>query len=197
MRTPGASRSTPRPPARSSTPTSGPTASASCRWRRTFPPRWPAPTAPGSGSRSWNGFAQHPALIRDAGPPGAVKVGLKLFNSLDDDAFQLAMLAAVHDPGVSRPDYLIYANRLFDPERVFDGHRGIAYGGPDLSDRNLRLLGSLRAGSGRGPHPARRPGYECHRRHRLGTDGRRVSRCAAARAFSCTRTFNFRSTSTP
>ena len=95
-----------------------------------------------------------PPLIRDAGPPGAVKVGLKLFNSLDDDAFQLTMLAAVHNPGRSRPDYLVYANRLFDPERVFDGHRGIAYGGPDLSDRNLRLLTRLAGRSGRGPDPA-------------------------------------------
>jgi hypothetical protein len=92
-------------------------------------------------------------LIRAAGPPGAVKVGLKLFNSLDDDAFQLTMLAAVHEPGTSHPDYLIYANRLFDPDRVFDGHRGIAYGGPDLGDRNLRLLSTLRADQGAGHIP--------------------------------------------
>jgi hypothetical protein len=96
-----------------------------------------------------------PELIRAAAPAGAVKVGLKLFNSLDDDAFQFAMLAAVHEPGPARPDFLIYANRLFDPDRVFEGHRGIAYGGPDLSDRNLRLLSALRAAQrpveGRGP----------------------------------------------
>ena len=48
------------------------------------------------------------------------------------------MLAAVH--GDCRPDFLIYANRLFDRQRVFDGVQGVAYGGPDLSDRNLRLL---------------------------------------------------------
>jgi hypothetical protein len=89
-----------------------------------------------------------PALIRGAAVAGAVKVGLKLFNSLDEDVFQLAMLAAVHEPGPSRPDFLVYANRLFDPERVFEGHRGIAYGGPDLSDRNLRLLSALRAAQG-------------------------------------------------
>jgi hypothetical protein len=86
-----------------------------------------------------------PTLIRRAAQAGAVKVGLKLFNSLDDDVFQLAMLTAVHEPGPSRPDFLIYANRLFDTDRVFEGHRGIAYGGPDLSDRNLRLLSALRA----------------------------------------------------
>ena len=88
-----------------------------------------------------------PELIR-AAAPGQVRVGLKLFNTLDDDDFQLAMLAAVHDD--CRPDFLIYANRLFDPERVFDGVRGVAYGGPDLSDRNLRLLSRLRAGQERG-----------------------------------------------
>jgi hypothetical protein len=94
-----------------------------------------------------------PPLIRGAGPPGAVKVGLKLFNSLDDDAFQLTMLASVHEAGPSRPDFLIYANRLFDPERVFEGQRGIAYGGPDLSDRNLRLLSALRASQAAGECP--------------------------------------------
>jgi dihydroorotate dehydrogenase len=85
-----------------------------------------------------------PELIRSAVPPGRVKVGLKLFNSLDDDAFQLRMMAQVH--GESRPDFLVYANRLFDPDRVFEGKRGVAYGGPDLSDRNLRMLSSLRSG---------------------------------------------------
>ncbi len=84
-----------------------------------------------------------PALIRQAAEPGQVALGLKLFNSLEGDDFQLAMLAAVHDG--SRPDFLVYANRLFDPDREFEGHRGVAYGGPDLSDRNLRLLSALRA----------------------------------------------------
>jgi hypothetical protein len=98
-----------------------------------------------------------PPLIQGAAPAGAVKVGLKLFNSLDDDAFQLELLAAVHDPGPSRPDFLVYANRLFDPDRVFEGHRGIAYGGPDLSDRNLRLLSALRAGQAAGTIPRAGP----------------------------------------
>ena len=55
-----------------------------------------------------------PELIR-AAAPGQVRLGLKLFNSLDDDAFQLAMLR--RGPRPSRPDFLIYANRLFDPDR--------------------------------------------------------------------------------
>ncbi len=90
-----------------------------------------------------------PDLIRSAATgEDRVKVGLKLFNSLDDDAFQLAMLVEVH--GENRPDYLVYANRLFDPDRVFEGQRGVAYGGPDLCDRNLRLLSDLRASQARG-----------------------------------------------
>ncbi len=89
-----------------------------------------------------------PALIRDAAGAGAIKLGLKLFNSLEDDDFQLAMLSTVH--GESRPDFLVYANRLFDPDRQFEGKRGVAYGGPDLSDRNLRLLTRLRVAQARG-----------------------------------------------
>ena len=83
-----------------------------------------------------------PGLIRGAVEGDAIRVGLKLFNSLEDDAFQIAMLEQVHGPG--RPDFLVYANRLFDPERVFQGQKGVAYGGPDLSDRNLRVLSMFR-----------------------------------------------------
>jgi hypothetical protein len=91
-----------------------------------------------------------PPLIRRAVPGrDKLRIGLKLFNSMDDDAFQLAMLAQVHDQP-ERPDFLIYANRLFDPDRVFEGKTGVAYGGPDLSDRNLRLLSRLRAAQERG-----------------------------------------------
>lgn len=72
-------------------------------------------------------------------PRAGVRVGLKLFNALFDDDFQLEMLDAIHDaPG--RAEFYIYGNRLFDPNREFDGVRGVAYGGPDLSDRNLRVL---------------------------------------------------------
>lgn len=90
-----------------------------------------------------------PELIRTAGESAedsaaarghSVIVGLKLFNALFDDEFQLEMLRVVHEPCRSRPDFFIYGNRLFDPKREFEGHRGIAYGGPDLSDRNLRVM---------------------------------------------------------
>jgi hypothetical protein len=76
----------------------------------------------------------------EATTPRAVLVGMKLFNALFDDAFQLDMLRTIHEKGASRPDFFVYGNRLFDPDREFDGHRGIAYGGPDLSDRNLRVM---------------------------------------------------------
>jgi dihydroorotate dehydrogenase len=85
-----------------------------------------------------------PGLIRSASSrPGQVKVGLKLFNTLGEDPFQLAMLAHVHKTA-ARPDYITYANRLFDPALTFEGKKGIAYGGPDLSDRNLRTLSAWR-----------------------------------------------------
>ena len=47
-------------------------------------------------------------------------------------------------------NFLSYANCLFNPQRVFEGSWGFAYGGPDLSDRNLRLLSLLRQGQSRG-----------------------------------------------
>ncbi len=82
-----------------------------------------------------------PGLIHRAAP-GRVSVGLKLFNALFEDGFQIQMLDAVEKtpPGDERADFLIYANRLFDPARTFEGKTGVAYGGPDLSDRNLSVL---------------------------------------------------------
>jgi dihydroorotate dehydrogenase len=91
-----------------------------------------------------------PELIRSAARPAdRIKLGLKLNNTLEDDDFQLRMLAEVHR-SESRPDFLVYANRLYDPDRVFEEKRGAAYGGPDLSDRNLRVLSQLRAAQERG-----------------------------------------------
>src|SRR3989441_9308218 len=53
-------------------------------------------------------------------------------NACFDDAFQLEMIAACRDA-----DALVCFNRLFDAER------SVAYGGWDLSDRNLRVLSAL------------------------------------------------------
>ena len=79
-----------------------------------------------------------PRLIRESVGRERVRVGLKLMNAMFDDDFQIEMLRAAieSDP----PDWITYANRLFNPTREFDGKVGVAYGGPDLSERNLRIL---------------------------------------------------------
>jgi hypothetical protein len=86
-------------------------------------------------------IATVPGLVRRS-RASSISLGLKIFNALFEDDFQLEMLgAATAAPaGVERADFLVYANRLFDPARDFEGHRGVAYGGPDLSDRNLAVL---------------------------------------------------------
>src|SRR5205823_854106 len=63
-------------------------------------------------------------------------LAMKLMNARFDDDFQLAMVAAA-----SGADALVVFNRLFDAERA------VAYGGWDLSDRNLRVLARLTPGS--------------------------------------------------
>ncbi|HEY8189033.1 MAG TPA: hypothetical protein VIF64_23405 [Pyrinomonadaceae bacterium] len=86
-------------------------------------------------------------LIRQAAQPFPIKVGLKVFNAVFEDSFQLEMLQAINESceGGDAPDFLVYGNRLFDSNREFDGVRGIAYGGPDLSARNLSVLARMRS----------------------------------------------------
>ena len=67
-----------------------------------------------------------PARIRQHGD---VRLAMKLMNARFDDDFQLDMVKAA-----SSADALVVFNRLFDAE-----HR-VAYGGPELSERNLRVL---------------------------------------------------------
>src|SRR3989441_903175 len=69
-----------------------------------------------------------PARIRAAAPI-PVRVAVKLMNARFDDAFQMEMMNAS-----AEADALVCFNRLFDAAR------GVAYGGWDLSDRNLRVL---------------------------------------------------------
>lgn len=95
-----------------------------------------------------------PALIRGAvstavGEASPVRVGLKVFNAMFEDDFQLELLEAIHAAPRDRADFFIYGNRLFDPNREFAGHRGVAYGGPDLSDRNLRVMSAFAASENR------------------------------------------------
>ena len=81
-----------------------------------------------------------PDLIRNGGGPRGIRVGIKLMNTRFDDAFQVEMLRAIVSGPRVPPDYLVYANRLFDPAREFEGTVGVAYGGPELSGRNLRCM---------------------------------------------------------
>lgn len=75
-----------------------------------------------------------PARIRGAVAPGEVRIALKLMNARFDEEFQLAMLRAAGEA-----DAIVAFNRLWDAER------GIAFGGFDLSDRNLGVLAATRA----------------------------------------------------
>jgi hypothetical protein len=77
-----------------------------------------------------------PAHIRAHGP---VRLAMKLMNARFDDAFQVEMMEAARGA-----DALVVFNRLFDAEK------GMAYGGPELSDRNLRVLASLTPGGSPG-----------------------------------------------
>jgi hypothetical protein len=82
-------------------------------------------------------LGESPALIKAASP--RCTLGVKLMNALFEDEFQLEMMEVVCAAGHAA-DLLICFNRLFDPERMFGTKKGIAVGGPDLSDRNLTIL---------------------------------------------------------
>lgn len=75
-----------------------------------------------------------PALIRRSAGGVAVRVGLKLMNARHGESFQLDMVEAA-----AEADTLVCFNRLWSAER------GVAYGGYDLSDRNLRALAAVQA----------------------------------------------------
>ena len=65
----------------------------------------------------------------------AVRLAVKVMNARFDDAFQVEMLQAA-----AGADALVVFNRLFDAKH------GVAYGGPELSERNLRVLDGLSPG---------------------------------------------------
>jgi len=75
-----------------------------------------------------------PGRIR-AAAPRAVRIAVKLMNARFDDAFQNEMMDACRGA-----DALICFNRLFDAQQA------VAYGGWDLSDRNLRVLDAMAPG---------------------------------------------------
>ena len=65
----------------------------------------------------------------------AVRLAVKVMNARFDDDFQIEMVRAA-----AGADALVVFNRLFDAKH------GVAYGGPELSDRNLRVLARLTPG---------------------------------------------------
>jgi dihydroorotate dehydrogenase len=118
-----------------------------------------SPTLAGSGRAAaaekvleW--LARAAGFVRAGAKGLPIAVGVKVFNALFDDEFQIEMLRVLSEcRSAGRADFLVYANRLFDPEREFDGVRGIAFGGPDLSDRNLGVLARYRWLEQRGQAP--------------------------------------------
>ena len=89
-------------------------------------------------------LAEVPERIRAASPI-PVRIAVKVMNAQFDARFQLAMLDAAQGA-----DTLVAFNRLFDTER------GVAYGGWDLSERNLAVLDAYaeRGGSKRANGPS-------------------------------------------
>jgi len=88
-----------------------------------------------------------PQLIRHTSPIDT-RVALKLMNARFEDGFQHEMLLAG-----GTGDALVVFNRLFDQAR------SVAYGGQDLLERNLRVLGSFSWRGGRtGTFSHPRPG---------------------------------------
>ncbi len=75
-----------------------------------------------------------PELIRRSAAPAPARVALKLMNARHGEPFQVEMIEAA-----AGADALVCFNRLWSAAR------GAAYGGYDLSDRNLRTLETGRA----------------------------------------------------
>jgi hypothetical protein len=74
-----------------------------------------------------------PGQIRAAAASAPIRLALKLMNARFDDAFQVEMLQAA-----AAADALVVFNRLWDPNGA------VAFGGFDLSERNLRVLEAAR-----------------------------------------------------
>ncbi|HEU5303398.1 MAG TPA: hypothetical protein VFU40_02030 [Gemmatimonadales bacterium] len=83
-------------------------------------------------SRILHWLREVPAQIRGGDTP--VRLALKLMNARFEDDFQIEMLEAARSA-----DTLTVFNRLWSPEQQ------AAFGGFDLSDRNLRVLAAARA----------------------------------------------------
>lgn len=81
-----------------------------------------------------------PRLIQASSGQG-VQLGVKVMNALFDDAFQLEMLerlTSAPNATDSPVAFIVVFNRLYDPRE------SVAFGGWDLSERNLRVLDMAR-----------------------------------------------------
>jgi hypothetical protein len=81
-----------------------------------------------------------PELVRRGAGPVPVRIALKLMNARHGEPFQLDMVKAA-----AGADALVCFNRLWSEAR------GVAYGGYDLSDRNLQALEAVKSSRLRRP----------------------------------------------
>ncbi len=99
-----------------------------------FSPTLAGDALAGERERILRWLREVPGRVRAASGGHPVRLALKLMNARYDDDFQVAMLEAA-----AGADALVVFNRLWSEER------GVAYGGFDLSDRNLRVLAAARS----------------------------------------------------
>ena len=86
------------------------------------------------GDRILRWLREVPGLIRRGAGRAPVRIALKLMNARHGEPFQLDMVKAA-----AGADALVCFNRLWSEAR------GVAYGGYDLSDRNLRALEAVKS----------------------------------------------------
>lgn len=85
-----------------------------------------------------------PKIIKEIIGEENIYLGLKLMNTTFSQDFQRELLNSTLGNNDTKADYLICFNRLFDKDKVFEGKQGVAYGGYDLSHRNLNILTEFR-----------------------------------------------------
>jgi hypothetical protein len=106
-----------------------------------FSPTLAGDALAGERDRILRWLREVPELIRRGAGRVPVRIALKLMNARHGEPFQLDMVKAA-----AGADALVCFNRLWSEAR------GVAYGGYDLSDRNLRALEAVK--SSRLPRPS-------------------------------------------
>lgn len=87
---------------------------------------------------SW--LIEVPSLIRKS-VNEPIHLGVKVMNTMLSDDFQKEVVRVLLGKDSTwLADFAVTFNRLFDPQKQFEGKIGVAYGGYDLSDRNLWAL---------------------------------------------------------